>query len=235
MSGRMQVSGDPLGRFVHDHPARQKHDHVVLEMESGARITFNDPRRFGAMDLMPTDRAETHPLLAGLGPEPLGNDFHEAALHGRLPGPDDAGQGGAAGSAHRRRAGQHLCLRGAVPRRLCRRAARPGQIARGARRRPGADHPAGAGRGDRGGRIILARLSARRMANWAISSTASTSTGARASPAAAPDAAARFGASCNRGGRPSIARNAKDSLIRGRIVGKGSQLNGTTESDVHGL
>lgn len=87
MSGRILVSGDPLGRFVHDHPAPEKHDHVVLEMESGARITFNDPRRFGAMDLLPTAEAAAHRLLAGLGPEPLGNDFHEvhlvAALRGR--------------------------------------------------------------------------------------------------------------------------------------------------------
>lgn len=75
MSGRMTVSGDPLGRFVHDHPAAQKHDHVIFDMESGARVTFNDPRRFGAMDLLDTATAESHPLLASLGPEPLGNSF----------------------------------------------------------------------------------------------------------------------------------------------------------------
>src|SRR5210317_1855601 len=69
MSGRMTVSGDPLGRFVHDHPATAPHDHVVLNMESGARITFNDPRRFGAMDLMDTAHADDHKLLAVLGPE----------------------------------------------------------------------------------------------------------------------------------------------------------------------
>ena len=54
-------------------PHREKHDHVILTMAGGARITFNDARRFGAMDLMPTERAESHPLLASLGPEPLGN------------------------------------------------------------------------------------------------------------------------------------------------------------------
>ena len=80
MSGRMTVSGDPLGRFVHDHPAPEKHDHVVFHMESGARVTFNDPRRFGAMALMQTATAEQHKLLAVLGPEPLGNDFNEAYL-----------------------------------------------------------------------------------------------------------------------------------------------------------
>ncbi|WP_417205834.1 bifunctional DNA-formamidopyrimidine glycosylase/DNA-(apurinic or apyrimidinic site) lyase [Antarctobacter sp.] len=86
MSGRMLVSGDPLGRFVHDHPAPEKHDHVVLDMGQGARITFNDPRRFGAMDLMATVGAEGHPLLAVLGPEPLGNGFSESYLVSALAG-----------------------------------------------------------------------------------------------------------------------------------------------------
>ena len=86
MSGRMLVSGDPLGQFVHDHPAAEKHDHVVFHMDNGARITFNDPRRFGAMDLMETATAERHKLLASIGPEPLGNDFHEAHLIGALKG-----------------------------------------------------------------------------------------------------------------------------------------------------
>ena len=86
MSGRMLVSGAMLGAFHHDHPAPQKHDHVVLNMEGGARVTFNDARRFGAMDLMPSDSAESHPLLAVLGPEPLGNGFDEAYLVAALKG-----------------------------------------------------------------------------------------------------------------------------------------------------
>lgn len=86
MSGRMLVSGDPLGQFVHSHPAPEKHDHVVLHMANGARITFNDPRRFGAMDLMQTTRADQHKLLAILGPEPLGNTFNEAHLIAALKG-----------------------------------------------------------------------------------------------------------------------------------------------------
>jgi formamidopyrimidine-DNA glycosylase len=86
MSGRILISGTQLGQFYHDHPAPQKHDHVVLHMDSGARITFNDARRFGAMDLMPTATAEAHPLLAVLGPEPLGNDFNEPYLIARLQG-----------------------------------------------------------------------------------------------------------------------------------------------------
>lgn len=86
MSGRMLVSGITLGAFHHDHPAPQKHDHVVLEMEGGSRVTFNDARRFGAMDLVETASTETHPLLAALGPEPLGNAFDEAYLAAALKG-----------------------------------------------------------------------------------------------------------------------------------------------------
>jgi formamidopyrimidine-DNA glycosylase len=86
MSGRMLISGAQLGTFYHDHPAPQKHDHVVLHMAGGARITFNDARRFGAMDLMPTAQAESHMLLKDLGPEPFGNDFNEPYLAGRLKG-----------------------------------------------------------------------------------------------------------------------------------------------------
>ena len=86
MSGRMLISGAQLGTFYHDHPAPQKHDHVVLHMDNGARITFNDARRFGAMDLLPTLGAENHSLLAGLGPEPFGNDFNEPYLADRLRG-----------------------------------------------------------------------------------------------------------------------------------------------------
>ncbi|MEL7203019.1 MAG: bifunctional DNA-formamidopyrimidine glycosylase/DNA-(apurinic or apyrimidinic site) lyase [Pseudomonadota bacterium] len=84
MSGRMLISGDPLGQFHHDHPAPEKHDHVVFNMESGAKITFNDPRRFGAMDLIATNRLADHKLLRDLGPEPLGNSFHASYLLERV-------------------------------------------------------------------------------------------------------------------------------------------------------
>lgn len=86
MSGRILISGDPLGQFHHHHPAPEKHDHVVFHMENGARITFNDARRFGAMDLAPTATVEEHWLLRDLGPEPLGNAFHEDYLVARLKG-----------------------------------------------------------------------------------------------------------------------------------------------------
>ncbi len=86
MSGRMLISGIRLGEFHHAHPEPARHDHVVMDMEGGARITFNDARRFGAMDLMETARAEEHWLLRGIGPEPLGNAFSEDYLASRLKG-----------------------------------------------------------------------------------------------------------------------------------------------------
>ncbi len=86
MSGRLLLSGAPRGVFHHAHPAPEKHDHVVIEIEGGARVTFNDARRFGAVDLWPTAELETHRLLAGLGPEPLGNAFDGSYLARRLAG-----------------------------------------------------------------------------------------------------------------------------------------------------
>jgi formamidopyrimidine-DNA glycosylase len=92
MSGRMIVSAheggrDMLAQFHHLHPAPEKHDHVILDTDAGARVTFNDARRFGAMDLCPTEAVEAHWLIEGLGPEPLGNAFNEdhliAAFRGR--------------------------------------------------------------------------------------------------------------------------------------------------------
>jgi formamidopyrimidine-DNA glycosylase len=58
----------------------EKHDHVVFHMSNGATITFNDPRRFGSMKLVPRARLDSEPLLRGLGPEPLGNEFDAAML-----------------------------------------------------------------------------------------------------------------------------------------------------------
>lgn len=84
MSGRMLISGAPLGNCAREHPTPAKHDHVVLHMENGAHITFNDPRRFGAMDMFATSDGEAHALLAKLGPEPLGNHFDEPYLVAQL-------------------------------------------------------------------------------------------------------------------------------------------------------
>src|SRR5919109_3083651 len=58
----------------------ERHDHVVFEMSSGAIVTFNDPRRFGFMDLVADDELATHPVLSTLGPEPLSAEFNASSL-----------------------------------------------------------------------------------------------------------------------------------------------------------
>ncbi|MFN3937405.1 MAG: bifunctional DNA-formamidopyrimidine glycosylase/DNA-(apurinic or apyrimidinic site) lyase, partial [Gemmobacter sp.] len=91
MSGRILVAppAGPAampGGFGLNQPAADRHDHVVLTMEDGSCVTFNDPRRFGMMDLVSTAAVETHALLAPLGPEPFANAFHEDYLVARLRG-----------------------------------------------------------------------------------------------------------------------------------------------------
>ena len=56
------------------------HDHVVFHMSSGRSVIFNDPRRFGVMDLVRRAERDTHPVFSGLGPEPLSALFDAAAL-----------------------------------------------------------------------------------------------------------------------------------------------------------
>ena len=79
MSGRMLLSngGDPVP---------EAHDHVLVRTDEGWWLRFNDARRFGMMDLWPTADVENHRLLAGIGPEPLGNAFSAATLEAALAG-----------------------------------------------------------------------------------------------------------------------------------------------------
>jgi len=56
------------------------HDHVVFRLSSGMLVTFNDPRRFGLMDLAARGALDSHAALKHLGPEPLSADFDAAAL-----------------------------------------------------------------------------------------------------------------------------------------------------------
>ena len=86
MSGRILIAEKALGQFHHSHPAPEKHDHVIFDMANGVRVTFNDARRFGAMDLAPTQAVEQHWLLKDLGPEPFGNSFHSDYLAARFKG-----------------------------------------------------------------------------------------------------------------------------------------------------
>ncbi|MDA9409108.1 bifunctional DNA-formamidopyrimidine glycosylase/DNA-(apurinic or apyrimidinic site) lyase [Bradyrhizobium sp. CCBAU 45384] len=68
------------GEFHYPKGKDSAHDHVLFRMSSGADIIFNDPRRFGYMKVIARHALEDEPLLRGLGPEPLGNEFDAAML-----------------------------------------------------------------------------------------------------------------------------------------------------------
>ncbi len=74
MSGSFRVDRNGV------RPNVWPHDHVVFHMSSGALVTFNDPRRFGFMDLVPEESLATHPALSRLGPEPLSPEFNASTL-----------------------------------------------------------------------------------------------------------------------------------------------------------
>nr|HEV8012034.1 bifunctional DNA-formamidopyrimidine glycosylase/DNA-(apurinic or apyrimidinic site) lyase [Bradyrhizobium sp.] len=84
MSGSFRLiegdQGKATGKFHHPRSEDRAHDHVVFHMSSGATVVFNDPRRFGYMKIIARSRLENEPLLMGLGPEPLGNEFDAAML-----------------------------------------------------------------------------------------------------------------------------------------------------------
>ena len=81
MSGRM------VARRLDTPPnAPVPHEHMALETTDGVRVGFVDPRRFGCVDLLPTEKEDGHRLLAGLGPEPLEPAFTPSVLHAALRG-----------------------------------------------------------------------------------------------------------------------------------------------------
>jgi formamidopyrimidine-DNA glycosylase len=87
MSGRFTVRSPDRkrrpGGFHRQQDASARHDHVRFEMRGPggyATIDYNDPRRFGFMDIIATERLEASPHFAGMGPEPLGPEFNPGAL-----------------------------------------------------------------------------------------------------------------------------------------------------------
>ena len=76
MSGRWRIDPDALGA----------HDHLVLETDAGRRLSLNDPRRFGSVDLVPTDALDAYEPFRRMGPEPLGTEFDAASLSEALAG-----------------------------------------------------------------------------------------------------------------------------------------------------
>lgn len=76
MSGRWRIDPAELGA----------HDHFLLETDDGHRLVLNDPRRFGSVDLVPTEYIERHSPFDRMGPEPLGRDFSAPYLKQALAG-----------------------------------------------------------------------------------------------------------------------------------------------------
>lgn len=93
MTGRFTVSGGRPGAFHHSTGTDPTHDHVVMITDTDSRITaarstitYNDPRRFGFMELWPAEQFQAYPRLMAMGPEPLSNHFSAAYLDEALKG-----------------------------------------------------------------------------------------------------------------------------------------------------
>ena len=94
--GKPRSPADPVvivhlgmsGRMIFDEGGRppEAHDHMILTAGDGTRLVYNDARRFGFVLMAEAGGLESHPRLAGLGPEPLGDDFTKAYLLDRLAG-----------------------------------------------------------------------------------------------------------------------------------------------------
>ena len=76
MSGRWRIDPGEIGA----------HDHLLIETDDGHVLSLNDPRRFGSLDLVPTEELEAWPAFAALGPEPLGGLLSGKWLRERLAG-----------------------------------------------------------------------------------------------------------------------------------------------------
>ncbi|WP_225907881.1 bifunctional DNA-formamidopyrimidine glycosylase/DNA-(apurinic or apyrimidinic site) lyase [Hyphomonas sediminis] len=86
MTGRFTISGQMPGEFHYAPAGLAAHDHVIFHMEGGETVTYNDPRRFGFMELWPTAEFMAYPRLTAMGPEPLSNRFSPAYLDEALAG-----------------------------------------------------------------------------------------------------------------------------------------------------
>jgi formamidopyrimidine-DNA glycosylase len=89
MSGSFRIdrSGAIAGEaFRHPRGKDAAHDHVVFHLAGGGRVIYNDPRRFGFMLLLKASERDTHPFLAGLGPEPIDGGLDAVYLARRFAG-----------------------------------------------------------------------------------------------------------------------------------------------------
>ncbi len=80
MSGRMVVKAKG------EAYSPEKHDHLLLKMQDGTKVVFNDARRFGLVDLVATGDLNQHRLFQHLGPEPLEVAFNAEYLAQKFKG-----------------------------------------------------------------------------------------------------------------------------------------------------
>ena len=210
MSGSFRIEDATPGAFHRPRSKDPKHDHVVLHLDNGKVITYHDPRRFGFMDLARTDDVERHPRLAGLGIEPLAPDFDGkrlAALFAGVRAPLKAALLTRRGS----RAWATFMFARRFSGRGCRRCGRPAtspmrEAARqgGRTRSPTRSTMCSGRRSSPADR--RSRVTDKRTASWAIFSTRSRFTTARARPVRGQAATGRS---------PRCAIRALDVLLSG--------------------
>ncbi|MEO9634206.1 MAG: bifunctional DNA-formamidopyrimidine glycosylase/DNA-(apurinic or apyrimidinic site) lyase [Parasphingorhabdus sp.] len=74
------------GRWRIDPVELEKHDHLLIETETGRRMVLNDPRRFGSLDIVRAEDLDRYKPFILMGPEPLGDDFNATYLKGATKG-----------------------------------------------------------------------------------------------------------------------------------------------------
>ena len=79
-----QKSQKEMGIFYHTVKPPGLHDHIIIDFSDQTRMTFNDVRRFGAIDIVEVDGLGKHQWLSKLGPEPLANRFSSEVLKSSL-------------------------------------------------------------------------------------------------------------------------------------------------------
>jgi formamidopyrimidine-DNA glycosylase len=88
MSGSFRIEeteGGP-GHFQAGGVKNAAHDHIAFLLSTGTRIVYNDPRRFGFMQLIARHGLFAHPLFKNVGIEPLGNELDGTVLAGLFAG-----------------------------------------------------------------------------------------------------------------------------------------------------
>ena len=78
------LSSKNLTNYTYSTAKYPQHDHFICSFEDGSRFVFNDPRRFGFVDLIYSKDLPRHKMLAKLGCEPLSDEFNAEYLSEKL-------------------------------------------------------------------------------------------------------------------------------------------------------